>query len=81
LESVVPDDRAAITTGDKVLLIVENDLTFASILLDAAHEKGFKGVVAVRGDVGWQWPSSCNPTPSRWISSCRHSTDGRYSIA
>jgi CheY-like chemotaxis protein len=61
LESVVPDDRAGITTGDKVLLIVENDLTFASILLDAAHEKGFKGVVAVRGDVGLAMAKQLHP--------------------
>jgi HAMP domain-containing protein/CheY-like chemotaxis protein/signal transduction histidine kinase len=52
IESTVPDDRGSIIAGDKVLLIVENDLSFAPILLDAAREKGFKGVVAVRGDVG-----------------------------
>ncbi len=52
MESAVPDDRDSIEPGDRVLLIVENDLSFAPILLDAAREKGFKGVVAVRGDVG-----------------------------
>src|SRR6185295_639635 len=50
--SAVPDDRDTIADGDRVLLIVENDLNFAPILLDAAREKGFKGIVAVRGDVG-----------------------------
>ena len=35
-----------------MLLIVEDDENFARILLDLAREKGFKGVVAVRGDTG-----------------------------
>src|SRR6185295_18294778 len=50
--SAVPDDRDGIAAGDRVLLIIENDLNFAPILLDAARQKGFKGIVAVRGDVG-----------------------------
>jgi HAMP domain-containing protein/CheY-like chemotaxis protein/signal transduction histidine kinase len=48
--SEVPDDRANVTAGDRVLLIVEDDVHFARILLDMAREKGFKGVVALRGD-------------------------------
>jgi CheY-like chemotaxis protein len=48
--SEVPDDRAVITHEDRVLLIVEDDVHFARILLDMAREKGFKGVVALRGD-------------------------------
>ena len=35
--------------GDKSVLIVEDDPTFARILLDAAHERGFKALVAQRG--------------------------------
>ena len=52
IETVVPDDRRNIEAGDRVLLIVENDLNFAPILVDAARGKGFKAVVAARGDVG-----------------------------
>ncbi|OOG38014.1 hybrid sensor histidine kinase/response regulator [Polaromonas sp. A23] len=43
------DDRHNIQPGDHVLLIVENDLAFASFLLDAARAKGFKGLVTSRG--------------------------------
>ena len=39
------DDRDTIAQGDRVLLIVENDLAFARLLLDAARAKGFKGLV------------------------------------
>ena len=39
----------AIAPGDRVLLIVENDLGFAQLLLDAAREKGFKGLVTSSG--------------------------------
>ena len=43
------DDRDSIQQGDLVLLIVENDLAFASFLLDAARAKGFKGLVTSMG--------------------------------
>ncbi|MFP5348880.1 MAG: response regulator, partial [Gammaproteobacteria bacterium] len=43
------DDRDAIQPGDRVLLIVENDIGFARVLLESAREKGFKGVVAPLG--------------------------------
>ena len=38
-----------IQPGDPLLLIVENDLAFAKVLLDAAREKGFKGLVTSLG--------------------------------
>ncbi len=46
----VADDRKNIQSGDKILLIVEKDAKFAQILLEAARDKGFKGLVASRGD-------------------------------
>ncbi|MEW6669822.1 MAG: response regulator [Thermodesulfobacteriota bacterium] len=46
----VPDDRAAISTKDKVVLIVEDDPRFARIVLDVARKKGFKGVVTSLGE-------------------------------
>ncbi len=45
----VADDRDAIGSGDSVVLIVEDDPRFASILLSLVHEGGFKGVVTGEG--------------------------------
>jgi hypothetical protein len=46
----VSDDRHAIFDGERVVLIVEDDVNFAGILLDLAREKGFKGLVATTGE-------------------------------
>jgi HAMP domain-containing protein/CheY-like chemotaxis protein/signal transduction histidine kinase len=51
-EAGVNDDRETVEPGDRVVLIVENDTNFAKILLDMAHDKGFKGLVALDGEVG-----------------------------
>ncbi len=47
--NVANDDRNDIMLGDKVLLIVENDLAFADVLLQAARRTGFKGLVSTSG--------------------------------
>jgi CheY-like chemotaxis protein len=44
------DDRPGIGPSDKVLLIVEDDPNFARSLLEFGRKKGYKGVIAVRGD-------------------------------
>ena len=46
------DDRHRITRDDKVLLIIEDDLVFASILLKQADKKGFKCLSASTGEDG-----------------------------
>jgi CheY-like chemotaxis protein/two-component sensor histidine kinase len=48
-EIEIDDDRNLIRTGDPVLLIVEDDPTFARILLDLAHDRGIRVLVALRG--------------------------------
>jgi len=45
----VGDDRDHIQADDRVLLIVENDLPFARLVLERAREKGFKGLVTSLG--------------------------------
>ncbi len=46
------DDRDTLADGDRIVLIVEDDPTFTEMLLEAAHQRGFKAVVATRGDAG-----------------------------
>jgi CheY-like chemotaxis protein/signal transduction histidine kinase len=48
-EIVVTDDRDVISTLDIVLLIVDDDPHYARILLGIARDKGFKGIIATRG--------------------------------
>src|SRR5207245_828096 len=48
----VRDDRHDIRPDDRVLLIVDDDLAFAQVLVDVAHRRGFKAVVASRGMSG-----------------------------
>ena len=50
-EEVVPDDREKIKPGENVLLIVDDDPHYARILLGLAHDKGFKAIVANRGQM------------------------------
>jgi CheY-like chemotaxis protein/signal transduction histidine kinase len=45
----VPDDRQALTAGDRVLLIVEDDAHYARIMVDLARDHGLKVLVAARG--------------------------------
>ncbi len=46
---VIDDDRNLLQPNDSPLLIVEDDITFARILLDMAHDRGLKALVALRG--------------------------------
>nr|MBA2792435.1 GAF domain-containing protein [Thermoleophilaceae bacterium] len=48
----VGDDRADIQSGDRTLLVIEDDEDFARTILEAGRERGFKGLVALRGDTG-----------------------------
>jgi HAMP domain-containing protein/signal transduction histidine kinase/DNA-binding response OmpR family regulator len=48
----VGDDRTNIVAGEKVVLIIEDDIRFGKIMMEKAHEKGLKVVIATNfGDV------------------------------
>jgi CheY-like chemotaxis protein len=57
----VEDDHEHLREGDRVLLIIEDDLKFARIMVAMAREKGFKAVVATRGDVGLALANELQP--------------------
>lgn len=48
----IPDDRKIIEDKDKVLLIIEDDPGFATILLKTARQHGYKGLAAGDGKTG-----------------------------
>jgi len=51
-EENVRDDRHDIRPDDRVLLVVDDDLAFAQVLVEVARRRGFKAVVASRGTAG-----------------------------
>jgi CheY-like chemotaxis protein/signal transduction histidine kinase len=61
-EEVVADDREAIREGDHVLLIVDDDAHYARVLLGLARDKGFKALVANRGQSALALARQYRPT-------------------
>ena len=55
------DDRHHVGAGDKIILIIEDDVKFASALLEYTRQKGYKGLVAVRGDKGIEMAGKYHP--------------------
>ncbi len=58
----VGDDRDSIEPGDDTLLIIENDLAFARVLLETSREIGFKGIVTTRGVVALNLTDQFKPS-------------------
>lgn len=48
----VPDDREHLTSDDKAVLIIEDDITFVKALQPFVKEKGYKVLIANSGDEG-----------------------------
>ena len=57
----IPDDRNEITPADKVILMIEDDTSFAKSLLEYTRKKGYRGIVAVRGDEGLELAAAYKP--------------------
>ncbi|TCC93847.1 response regulator [Pedobacter frigiditerrae] len=57
----IEDDRNDIKSNDKVILIIEDDTMFAKTLLGFTRKRNYKGIVAVRGDVGIELANQFNP--------------------
>ncbi|MEX2544900.1 MAG: HAMP domain-containing protein [Phycisphaeraceae bacterium] len=55
------DDRHELTDDDRALLIVENDMSFARILVEAARSHGFKAVAVDSGTAAIEWACERGP--------------------
>src|SRR5262249_23926529 len=58
----VADDREQVSPGDRVLLVIEDDATFAQTVVDAARGQGFKVVRASECEAGLVFARSLRPT-------------------
>ncbi|MFG6457018.1 HAMP domain-containing protein [Pelomonas nitida] len=61
-ETQVADDRDNIVDGESVLLIIEDDPHYARIVLGLARDRGFKGLVALKGGHGLELARRFKPT-------------------
>jgi HAMP domain-containing protein/signal transduction histidine kinase/DNA-binding response OmpR family regulator len=62
VEEAIPDDRDTIQEGDSVLLIVDDDPHYARVLMGLARDKGFKAIVAGRGQTALSLARNYRPT-------------------
>lgn len=58
----ISDDRQKMGEGEKLLLIIEDDLNFSSALRDLAHEKGFTCLIAEDGKKGLHFADYYKPS-------------------
>jgi len=56
------DDRNNISAGDKIVLVVEDDLRFAKIMIEKAHESALKVIVATSFGEVFDLANKYNPT-------------------
>ncbi|MBC9934014.1 response regulator [Chitinophaga qingshengii] len=57
----IPDDRDQVQPGDPIVLIVEDDTYFAKALLEFTRQRGYKGIVTVRGDMAGELARKYRP--------------------
>ena len=61
LSADIDDDRNKAGIDDKTILIIEDDPSFAEVLLQVAHNCGFKAIIAHQGETGFQYAKKYNP--------------------
>jgi signal transduction histidine kinase/CheY-like chemotaxis protein len=61
LSENLKDDRHFVSLDDKTILIIEDDASFAEVLLQVAHDNGFKAIVAYQGQTGYQYAKRYKP--------------------
>ncbi|MFC5410547.1 response regulator [Larkinella bovis] len=61
-QHTLKDDRHNLHKGDKVMLIIEDDPVFAAVVQDFARGKGYKTLVALRGDEGIYYARTYKPS-------------------
>ncbi len=55
------DDQHLVTEGDRIILIMEDDIEFSKVLLEFVHERNYKGVIAHQGDIGLSYARHYRP--------------------
>jgi CheY-like chemotaxis protein/signal transduction histidine kinase/HAMP domain-containing protein len=58
----IPDDREQLAAGDHIMLIVEDDPSYARVIVDLARANGFKVVVASTGASALELARQYRPT-------------------
>ena len=61
LSAHIADDRNKASVDDKTILIIEDDPSFADVLLQVAHNNGFKAIIAHQGETGFQYAKKYSP--------------------
>jgi PAS domain S-box-containing protein len=62
VEDYVEDDRDEIISNDKTILIVEDDVTTAKFVQQAARKRGYKTIVALNGNQGAEFARKYIPS-------------------
>lgn len=55
------DDQHLLSSNDRVILIMEDDIAFAKVLLDFVRERKYKGIVAHQGNIGLSYARHYKP--------------------
>lgn len=60
-QTAIADDRAQLKKGERLMLIIEDDVNFATIIRDYARHKGYQVLIALEGDEGLMYARKYKP--------------------